>query len=220
MYNKLKWTAANGQQLKQYHHVTITQDFRSDCIMWLFFLNNSNSSILCRPFSDFEDNSITLDIYSDASRSEKLGFAAIFGDEYVWGQWEPGYIRTFNPSIAYLELFALCIGIFTWLEKLQGCYSNIKIFCDNTSVKDMVNVTSTGCINCMQLVRMLVLDGLVKGQKITVEYVKSRDNGCADALLRLNFKRFFRLSPSSLAKGKEQKLPGNLWLASKIWIKP
>ena len=110
MYTKLKTMGSDGRQLKQYHHVQLNQDFRRDCGMWKFFLNNSLPSLLCRPFMDIDTESTKLDLYSDASRATNLGFTAVYGDEYVCGQWEPGYIEKYNPSIAYLELYALCVG--------------------------------------------------------------------------------------------------------------
>ena len=64
----------------------------------------------------------------------------------------------FKPSIEYLELAALCIGIISWGQYLTNC--RIVIFCDNQAVVHMVNKLMSSCSNCMVLLRMLVLDGL------------------------------------------------------------
>ena len=218
MYNKLKTTNKVGNTLKQYYHVSVSQDFRDDCAMWLLFLQHALSRILCRPFLDLEleSSSSRLDKYSDTSQAENLGFAVVFGEEYVYGQWEKGYIKRYQPSIVYCELYALCVGIFTWSHKLKNV--RISIYCDNTSVRDMLNVTSTGCRNCMHLIRLILLDNLISNRKISVIYVKSKQNGRADALSRLEFKQFFDISPNFKLPGRQQKIPAGLWPASKIWI--
>ena len=81
----------------------------------------------------------------------------------------------------------------------------------------MVNSTTSGCRNCMILLRILVLEGLLKNRKVEVIYVKLSENTRADALSRLDFDTFFSESPES-AKRNPCPLPAMIWPPSKIWL--
>ena len=89
--------------------------------------------------------------HSDASKNVSLGFGATFQDKWLFGQWEPGYIQQNNPSIEYLELYALIAAILTWGEERALVNARIIIFCDNTAVVEMVNSLTVKCRNCMYL---------------------------------------------------------------------
>ena len=84
---------------------------------------------------DFQDMSVSADrifFYTDASKAETKGFGCIFGSKWTISPCQVNYTRDFDPSIAYLELYALCMGIFQW----QGDLKNVRIiiFCDNQAV--------------------------------------------------------------------------------------
>ena len=137
----------DGKPLKHYHHVKLDNEFKNDCLVWINFLENADKdgSILCRPYVDLFafDTSVVLPFYSDASKKDSLGFGIYFNQQWAYGTWEPGYIKNCNPSIEYLELFALCVGIFIWQEQLKDC--RIIIHCDNQAVVNMVNQTTSSC---------------------------------------------------------------------------
>ena len=194
----------------------LDKEFFGDCKVWLEFLENSNSAALCRPFIDLNisESSKELKFYTDSSRSEKKGLGCIFNKKWTFAKWEPGYIEKFQPSIKYLELLALCIGIFTWEEELSNM--RIIIFCDNKGVMENVNDMSCKCKNSMFLIRKLVLNNLKFNHRIWVEYIKSKDNVQADALSRMEFNRFWKNSPVDMDRNPS-KLPDVLWPASKLW---
>ena len=101
-------------RLKQHHHIRVDSELHNDCKVWLSFLDSDNIHLFCRPFIDIR-GLITADdvkLYSDSSVNEELGFGGLFKDsEYFWGRWEYGYIQKYQPSIEYLELFAVCVGL-------------------------------------------------------------------------------------------------------------
>ena len=74
---------------------------------------------MCRPFVDFSKLVVARKLLfaSDASQNPHLGFGTYFGTHWTFAQWEPGYIK---PSIEYLELYALCVGILLWGSKLAN----------------------------------------------------------------------------------------------------
>ena len=108
---------------------------RADLSMWLLFMNNP--SIYSRPFMDYNGRDATeLDFFTDSSRNFSLGFGGICQQEWFFGEWD-GFTAQVEPSIEYLELFAVTVGVLLWIEKFQN--QRIYIFCDNMSVVHMIN---------------------------------------------------------------------------------
>ena len=164
MYAKMeaKTVTKQGKQLKQYHHVKVDQELRCDCMIWKMFLTDENNMALCRPFVDISERTTSkiLKFYTDSSASEVKGFGCRFGNRWTRGVWGVEFIRKYRPSIAYLELYALCVGIFTWENHHSLKNARIKIFYDNKSVRDMVNSMTSKCKNCLHLLRLLTLNNL------------------------------------------------------------
>ena len=74
------------------------------------------------------------------------------------------FIRQQKPSIEFLELYAVTAAVLSWIHQYKN--SRIILFCDNQSVVDMINITSTSCRHCMVLIRMIVLKGLIENVRI------------------------------------------------------
>ena len=204
-------------ELKPYYHVKLDLEFKEDCSMWLSFLEHSNDIRLCRPVIDLniEATSQELFFYTDASKAVDKGFGCFFYGSWTFAQWENDYIRDLNPSIEYLELYALLVGVFTWCDHL--CDKRIIIFCDNQAIVHMVNNTLAKCKNCMRLIQMLVMNNLQYNRRIYVKYVRSRDNYLSDSLSRLDFQRFWEKAPHYTDK-EPTMIPDDLWPASKLWL--
>ena len=202
------------RKLKHFHHIRLDREFKSDCSMWLNFL--SDQSVVNRPFMDLSKSVISqeLNFYTDSSGSERLGFGIIFMNRWSFGKWEPGFIKRYNPSIQFLELFALCVGIFIFQENLSN--TRITVFCDNKSVVGMVNTTVSGCGFCMGLLRMLTINNMKYNRRVFCEHVEGIKNEQADNLSRLNFTDFFRKAPENVHPYPE-KLPTELWPLSDLW---
>ena len=200
--------------LKPHHHINLDAEFRSDCLMWLTFLESNTPSVYCRPFTDFDKSvkATELDFYTDSSAAPRLGFGGMFRKQsYFVGQWELGYILKFKPSIEYLELYAVCIGVYIWSDHIRDL--TVVLHCDNISVVSMINNTTSGCKHCMHLIGLIVVRGLCYNFRIKALHVKTADNGLADSLSRLQFKRFRRLAGDDMAT-KAESLPTELWPAS------
>ena len=176
MYAKLKTTDKTGRKLKPYHHVNLDSKFISDALIWRLFLDNSDPHHWCRPFVDCRryETSQTLQFFTDSSAAGDKVFGCVFNLEWTFGLWGGDFIKTQKPSIQYLELFALCIGIYVWADKLQ--HKRVIIFCDNQAVVQMVNNYTSSCENCMRLLRLLVLKCLIQNLRITVRYIRSEEN--------------------------------------------
>ena len=75
----------NGK-LKQHHHVWLDKEFRSDCQMWIQFLEQASCKQLCRPFTDLHkfETSVEIDFTTDASG--KIGFGCYFDGRWCYGK--------------------------------------------------------------------------------------------------------------------------------------
>ena len=223
MYGKLKLTGAQGQLLKQHYHVHLGSEFVQDCHMWLYFLTQANSrqQLLCRPFLDFDELVPwqTLQFFSDASISSKLGFGATFDDQWIAGQWNATFIQESEPSIEFLELYAFTVALTVWRQHpgLQNC--RIQIHCDNQAVMHMVNNLASSCSQCMKLIQIIALQGIVHGRRVRVIFVRSKNNILADTLSRMDFDHFWRHAPKSMST-KPCLLPCSFWPIQKVWDNP
>ena len=182
--------AHTSGKLLPHHHININREMRQDLGMWLRFLENP--IIYARPFMDY-DNIWTpeeLDWYTDASKNRKLGFGGIFGEQWFAMRWDKDFIVEKDPSIQYLELYAVTASVLLWIHKVQN--KRIKLYCDNKSAVDMINVNTSSCKNCMVLIRIIVLESMKNNVRIYAEHVKSEDNNLADALSRFQFSRFLK----------------------------
>ena len=204
-----------GNKLKQYHHVKVDKEMNFDLNIWKTFLEGFRERVLCRPFVDLHifENSVTLQFFTDAAKS--AGYGGYFNGRWFRGDWSRKFVQENNPSIEYLELFALCAGILTWQELLINC--RVVVFCDNQSVRDIVNHTSAKCKNCMVLIRMLVLNGLVHNRRVFVKHIFGHKNELADSLSRGQMSRFWRLAPSHTLAWPD-KIPEEMLPLNKLWL--
>lgn len=197
-------------KLRQHHHIQVTRETKLDMGMWREFLPQETS--ILRPFVNFTDRSQITPVAftTDATKSAKLGFAACWHDEsnrtfyFCYKNWDPDFIEMYDPSIQFLELFALTVGIFLYSHQFRN--RHVQIFCDNQAVVQMVNNDTSSCRHCMILIRLIVLYALRNNVRYTVKYISSRDNKYSDLLSRMRFKEFFSLIPRQ-AKPVELRVP-------------
>ena len=135
---------------------------------------------------------------------------AVFKNRWIYARWDPMFIDREKPSIEFLELYALTAAVLVWGADPDLCDKRIAIFCDNTSVRDMVNDYVSSCVHCRKLLRIITLDCLRFNRHLFVDHVHSKLNSRADALSRLQFKKFWSISP-------ESTLPVNDPMPETIW---
>ena len=211
-----------GGNMLPHHHFRITGEIRSDLTMWLEFLRNPTA--YCRPFMDFTNlwTAVELDWYTDASKNTRLGFGGIFRGKWFYQRWTDNdthgnFIVDKDPSIQFLELFAVAVSIVLWLDQVQNM--RIKLFCDNDGVCKMINKGSSSCKNCMTLIRLITLESLKNNVRVYAKHVSTEDNNLADALSRIKldkFERDIKLEGRKIEKNKEV-MPSDIWPVRKIW---
>ena len=202
--------------LKQHHHIKLNREFKEDCAMWIDFLNQKDTRLaVLRPFADLSDdrNAVSLQFFSDASLSVKKGFGCYYDKEYTLSVWDPTFIVNMKPSIMYLELYTLCVAVFTWSNKLRN--RRVIIACDNTAVVDIVNNLSSSCKNGMFLICLLTLRSLIFNFRVFARYLTSEANDLADTLSRGQMQQFFRLASSDV-KVNPEPLAAELWPMSRL----
>ena len=211
-----------GSKLKPCHHIKLDAEFKADCIIWASFLElqDINRTILCRPFVDIHKTiqADTLQFFTDAAKGKTLGMGGVLHSLSFFAQWEPNYIKLYNPSIEYLELLAICMETFCWSEQLQN--QCIIMFCDNESMVTMVNDTMSSCKNCMLLIRKLVLRSLEYNFRIFCRWIKGSSNFKADFLSRMKLEKFRSYVKQHGINTDPDPMPLNmdLWPASKLWL--
>ena len=207
-------TGLKSFQWQKYHHVSLNQEFKYDCQVWIKFLVDE-WGVYNRPMVDVDAFASSQEIYfySDTSKAKTLGFGAIFETNWLFGKWEDNFISKYDPSIEFLELFALTVGLLTWETLITN--SQVIIFCVNMSVVEMINQGSSTCSKCMILLRLLTLNGLQYNRRVLACHVRSKDNGLSDALSHLQFECFRCLGPH-MNKYPHQVDP-RVWPVSKFW---
>ena len=217
LYDKLRMKDSKGNLLKPHHHVYLTKRNVLDCQIWQLFLQGSPPERLCRPFVDLDlySDSRTLDFYTDSTLNENLGIGGIYGTRWFSKAWPVGFVRTCEPCIGFVELYALVVGILTWGSELVD--SRLVIYCDNEPVMNMVNSFTTKCNYCLKLLRVLVLDNLIHNRRVFVRHVRTESNTLADSLSRLDMRRFWKYAPENTLK-KADLVPETIWPPNKFFM--
>ena len=208
-------TAGTTKMMKPDHHISLKWDVRMDLELWLTFLNNSG--IYARSFADFTNAipATELDLFTDASANKNYGCGGVFQTEWYIIQWDPAFIVKNQPSINYLELYAVAVAVVSWAHHFKN--QKIALFCDNMSVVSMINNTTSMCKNCMILLRIIVLHGMLHNVTITAKHVAGVQNKFADALSRQKMNVFKQLS-NGKHKASPIAIPDLLWPMEKVWM--
>ena len=175
--------------------------------------------VLARPFIDFT-TTLTVEslfMFSDASKNQDLGFGAICDDQWMFGQWNRMFVQQENPSIEFLELFAVLAGLMVWIHQFKN--KRIILYCDNESTVAMINNTSSKYSHCMNLIRLLVVKSLKENVRIFARHVTGILNDFSDILSRLDFTCFYRLQEihNHTFAPYPALIPTELWPIRKNW---
>ena len=124
----------------QHYHVRLDCEFRADCQIWMDFLQGELATVVNRLMVDIlgqlnmsKDIQFSLDkqcktVQNSASAKQGYGYGCVLKDRSIRGSWNADFILTEKPSIEYLKLFALCMGIFTWENTSELTNCRVAIF--------------------------------------------------------------------------------------------
>ena len=194
-----------SKKLKQHH----------DLEMWRIFLSH-HSAFAC-PFLDVTDivKATEIDMYLDATGNFSLSFGAICQNSWMFSQWNTAFLEKYQPSIQYLELFAVIAGVKAWIHRFRN--QQILLCCNNNSVVGMINSMSSKCKHCMVLIRLLVLKSLKENVRVFAKHLTTKENKISDLLSRLDIKEFRRITKNEY-EDTPTKIPMELWQMEKVWL--
>ena len=204
-----------GKTMKPHHHLKISQEMRLDLQAWEAFLKHP--AVFCQSFIDFSKlwEADEVQVFSDASRNFQLGMGGISEKSWLYTAWEQDFMTNNQPSIAYLELYAVLATVLTWGYRYAN--DRIVLFCDNEAAVFMINNSTSNCKNCMVLIHLLVLHSMVINTRVFTRYIQSKANRRSDQLSRLKIKQFREENPDFDAEPTD--LPKAIWPMSKVWLK-
>ena len=78
-----------------------------------------------------------LNFYTDASKNKYFGAGGYCDKSWYMVFWDKYFIEKYDPSIGYLELYAVTVAVVLWIERFKN--RRVAIFCDNMSVVNMIN---------------------------------------------------------------------------------
>ena len=140
-----------------------------------------------------------MQFFTDAALNDRRGgLGGFFNGRWFFHMVDSNFIAHFSPGIVFMELAALVIGVLLWGDLDEMKNGKITIFCDNQSVRHMVNNLSSGNARCMRLLRVLALSNIKCNRTLNVEYIKSDDNTLADAISRQNWATFWDNAPEGM----------------------
>ena len=202
-----------NSSMKKYHHIRITKDLRDDLQMWMKFLNHP--SAYSRPFLDFRNVLSAEEIQFHSDASGRIGYGVICQNSWMMGLWDQQFLVKHKPSIEFLELFTVTAGVLQWIHRFSN--QRVTLFCDNQAVCYMINKNSSSCKNCMNLIRLIVLESICQNVRIFAKYIHTKSNGMADSLSRGQLSRFYKLAPKMVDQFPTMILD-KLWLLDKVWV--
>lgn len=177
---------------KLHHHVTLTNECRTDLIMWHNFLSHWNG------ISVFLDSGVTstadMDLYTDAS---SIGFGGYFQGQWFSERWPEDLPTLSNQelSMAYKELYPIVVSAIAWGPSWST--KRLCFMCDNMATKCIVNKGRSKCVYIMSLMRRLTWCAIQYNFCFSATYLPSLDNSIADSLSRLQMVRFRGLAPTA-----------------------
>ena len=200
--------------MKPYHHIYVNSEIKKDLLLWLKSLKHPTA--YARPFMDFSKYLVASEIqfYTDASKNMHLGWGGWCNDSFYYQQWDSNFIVKKDPSIEYLELYAVTVGLELWLANFAN--QRIIILCDNESVCKMLNKTTSSCKNCMILMSRIVLLPMTTNTRVFARHIGTKLNKLADDLSRMKLNSF-----NKLFQGKDKyptPIPDELWPMEKVWM--
>ena len=213
VFRRRLYSHMSNNKLRPHHHIRVNLEMRCDLETWRIFLQHPSTFV--RGFIDMIQYHLAhqIEMASDASKGRELGSRAICGNSWMFAQCPELFIETADSSIAFLELYALTIGVKPWIHRFRN--KRIILLCDNQSVVQMVNNTTSSCKHCMVLIRIVVLESLFNNVHIFARYVHSQDNTAPDYLSRLKIDRFKALKNDW--ETEPTPLPDKLWPINKCW---
>lgn len=202
------------ERVSQYQ---VTQDLLKDLQWWWKFLDVYNGTSIMWLHGDSQTNAW---MASDASlgglgawiKTPDMDKGECFRQEL------PGWVMDRRWSIAKLEFLALLAAITLWGEALRG--KNLKMFCDNEAVVQIVNKSSAKDTLLQSMCRKLCFLQARCDFRIKLVHLKSTENLWADILSRSHISEVHREKCDGMITQQEfseKRLPADCLVIQDHW---
>ena len=158
------------------HFVRLNAEARSDIEWWFRFANTWNGVSLMYQVSSVK---CSIEMKSDASGS--WGCGAFCGRKWFQLKWPSSLI---DHNITVKELTPIVLAAAVWGEDWSA--KNVKVWCDNSSVVDIINKGESKELDALHLMRCLSFFKAKFQFSLFAEHIAGEDNDLADALSRNN----------------------------------
>ena len=191
-FTRRLYTLTSNEQgkLMPHHHIRLNAEMKRDLQTWKQFL--LHPTVYCRKFADFTRVVTAYEVNFASDTSGVIGMGALCKTHWMCALWDQESIQQENPSIEYLELFALVAAALAWLHLFRN--HKIIIYCDNQTVCRWVNQSTTSCRNSMVLIRKLIFKCMTENVTVFAQYLESGKNKFADAISRDKISLFKQLA--------------------------
>ena len=172
--------------MKQSWHVSVTLEMKRDITMWCRFIQEYGGTTPIKL-----PGTPQVHIYTDATAAVRLGWGAWCGTAWMWDQWDPQFMADNNPSIDFLELYAVIVAVWVWTPQVANKIA--VIHSDNMPTVQVLHNKSSHSPSMLLLLRFLTLHCMLNNIYIESSFISGTDNQISDSLSRLQFSRFRRL---------------------------
>ena len=173
--------------------IKIPLHIKRDLLAWKNFIQND----MTKPFKML-DSEIAPSVhwYTDASGS--LGFGAVFGHKWLYGEWEDTWWK--EQNIMLLELYPIWLAIKVWGPEITN--SCLLVHTDNQALVAVISKCTTKMLMANALLRDISIDCMRFNVVLKAAHVPGVNNVIADLLSRLPVEEFLRVAGT-----EEDRLP-------------
>lgn len=156
------------------HYVKVTCEIRSDCVMWLFFLDSYNGVSLLRPSED-----VSYSHFAFSSDASGWGCAAVLHHEWFQCQWpSPWKLKHIN----ILEFVPIVLALEIWGDRWH--HAVLCFHCDNSAVVEVINRLTSRDPHMLFLLRKVMQFSMAHDVIIRAIHCPGKLNTIADSLSR------------------------------------
>ena len=158
---------------------------KKDLLAWKHFIEND----MAKPFKMFDSKIVpSVHWYTDASGS--LGFGAIFGHRWLYGEWEDSWWR--EQNIMLLELYPIWLALKVWGPLITNYC--LLVHTDNQALVAALQKCTTKLLMANALLRDISIDCMRLNIILHAAHISGVDNIKADLLSRLQVKEFLQIA--------------------------
>ena len=146
-------------------------------------------------------------LFTNTATIRDLGWGAWWGTAWIWDQWDPEFMQSNNPSINFLELFAVVVVLQVWSPQFAN--KHVVVRSDNQPTVAVINAKTSNNTSMLILIHYLTLHYMLNNIKVTTQFVPGCKNSAADTLHFLAFS-----FPDSTPSCQGQTMPKHTYPAT------